>query len=73
MITIHLDEEIEKRLDTLSTRTGRSKTDSITEAILEYLEEMEDRDLAMNRLNNPSQRLTMEEVEKELDLENRVG
>ncbi|RJP23661.1 MAG: ribbon-helix-helix protein, CopG family [Candidatus Omnitrophota bacterium] len=70
MITIQLEEEIEKRLNNLSTKTGRSKTDYIREAILEYLEEIEDRDLAIERLDNPSKRWTMEEVEKDLGLEN---
>ncbi|MBD3265837.1 ribbon-helix-helix protein, CopG family [bacterium] len=69
VITLQLDDDLEKRLEALSIRTGRSKKDCIREAILEYLEEVEDRELAMERLNHPTKKLTMEEVEKNLGLE----
>jgi RHH-type rel operon transcriptional repressor/antitoxin RelB len=69
MLSIRLDPKIEKRLEALAARTGRTKSYYVREAILEHLEDMEDRYLAIERLENPSQRWTLEEVEQELDLE----
>jgi RHH-type rel operon transcriptional repressor/antitoxin RelB len=69
MLSIRLDPEIDKRLEDLAARTGRTKSFYVREAILEHLEEMEDRYLAIERLENPGQRWTLEEVEQELDLE----
>jgi RHH-type rel operon transcriptional repressor/antitoxin RelB len=69
MLSIRLDPEIDKRLEDLAARTGRTKSFYVREAILEHLEDMEDRYLAIERLENPGQRWTLEEVEQELDLE----
>lgn len=46
MLTIRLPEEIESRLAALASRTGRSKTFYAREAILTYLEDLEDYYLA---------------------------
>ena len=46
MLTIRLPEEIESRLTALASRTGRSKTFYAREAILTYLEDLEDYYLA---------------------------
>ena len=69
MLSIRLDPEIDKRVEDLAARTGRTKSFYVREAILEHLEDMEDRYLAIERLENPGQRWTLEEVEQELDLE----
>jgi RHH-type transcriptional regulator, rel operon repressor / antitoxin RelB len=42
MLAIRLPESIEKRLDKLARRTGRTKTFYAREAILRYLEDLED-------------------------------
>ncbi len=42
MLAIRLPESIEKRLDRLAKRTGRTKTFYAREAILRYLEDLED-------------------------------
>ncbi len=42
MLAIRLPAEIEARLDNLAKSTGRTKTFYAREAILEYLEDMED-------------------------------
>jgi RHH-type rel operon transcriptional repressor/antitoxin RelB len=42
MLAIRLPEEIEKRLDALAKRTGRTKTFYVREAILEQLDDLED-------------------------------
>jgi RHH-type transcriptional regulator, rel operon repressor / antitoxin RelB len=50
MLAIRLPEKIEKRLDRLAKRTGRTKTYYAREAILQHLEELEDIYIAERRL-----------------------
>jgi RHH-type transcriptional regulator, rel operon repressor / antitoxin RelB len=50
MLAIRLPENIEARLDRLAKRTGRTKTYYAREAILQYLDELEDIYLAEKRL-----------------------
>lgn len=50
MLAIRLPESIEKRLEKLARRTGRTKTFYVREAILAHLEEIEDLYLAEQRL-----------------------
>jgi RHH-type rel operon transcriptional repressor/antitoxin RelB len=51
MLAIRLPEKIEKRLDRLAKRTGRTKTYYAREAILQHLDEIEDIYLAEKRLS----------------------
>jgi RHH-type rel operon transcriptional repressor/antitoxin RelB len=46
MLAIRLPQSIEKRLERLARRTGRTKTYYAREAILEHLEDLEDLYLA---------------------------
>lgn len=69
MLAIRLPEEIETRLAALATKTGRTKTFYAKEAILEYMDDMEDKYLAINRLENPSKRWSLDELEQDLDLD----
>ncbi len=50
MLALRLPPEIEARLDELAKRTGRSKSFYAREAILEYLDDLEDIYLAEKRL-----------------------
>jgi RHH-type transcriptional regulator, rel operon repressor / antitoxin RelB len=50
MLAIRLPQSIEKRLERLARRTGRTKTYYAREAILEHLEELEDLYLAESAL-----------------------
>jgi len=52
MLAIRLPEEIEKRLDALAKRTGRTKTYYARQAILEHLDDLEGIYLAEKRLQN---------------------
>lgn len=52
MLAIRLPEEIEKRLDALARRTGRTKTFYARQAILEHLDNLEDIFLAEKRLES---------------------
>lgn len=42
MLAIRLPEKIEKRLERLAKRTGRTKTYYVREAILQHLDDLED-------------------------------
>ena len=50
MLAIRLPEQIEKRLARLAKRTGRTKTYYAREAILQYLDDLEDIYLAEKRM-----------------------
>ncbi len=50
MLAIRLPPEIEKRLQRLAKKTGRTKTHYAREAILKHLEDLEDSALAEMRL-----------------------
>ena len=50
MLAIRLPETIEKRLDKLAKRTGRTKTYYAREAILQHLDDLEDIYLAEKSL-----------------------
>jgi RHH-type rel operon transcriptional repressor/antitoxin RelB len=69
MLAIRLPAEIEARLVDLAAKTGRTKTFYAKEAIVEHLDELEDKYLALNRLENPGKRWTLDELEQDLDLE----
>ncbi|MGA2938579.1 MAG: DUF6290 family protein [Syntrophobacteraceae bacterium] len=72
MLAIRLPEEIESRLEALAKATGRTKTFYAREAILEYIDDLEDIYLAEKRLEDlragRSRTYTLEEVERELGL-----
>ncbi len=73
MLAIRLPKEIEDRLADLSVKTGRTKTYYVREAILEYIDDLEDIYLVQERIKKPVRKMTMEEVEKELGLDDRMG
>jgi len=66
MLALRLPAQIEKRLDTLAKKTGRSKSFYAREAILRHLEDLEDYHLARRRLARKAPRLTLEQLEREL-------
>ncbi|MCX6554205.1 MAG: DUF6290 family protein [Candidatus Aminicenantes bacterium] len=72
MLAIRLPNDIEKRLADLAKTTGRTKTFYVREAILEYLDDLEDIYLAEKRLGShyagKSRTFTIDEVERDLGL-----
>ena len=70
MLSIRLSEEIENRLAALAAKTGRTKTYYAKEAILGHIDEMEDRYLALSRLEKPGKRFSLDEMEQGLDVDN---
>lgn len=69
MLAIRLPAEIEERLSELARRTGRTKTYYAKQAILQYMDDLEDTYLAMERLEKSGKRWSQEELEQELDLD----
>lgn len=69
MLAIRLPAEIEERLSELAKRTGRTKTYYAKQAIVKYMDDLEDAYLAMERLEKSGKRWSQEELEQELDLD----
>lgn len=71
---IRLPDETYERLKALSERTGRTSAYYIREAIEKHIEDMEDLHLAeeatRQRIANKERAYTLEEVMRDLDLEN---
>ncbi len=74
MLSVRLPEDVEKRLDALAERTGRTKSWYARQALIEKIEDLEDLYLAervLERIAAGEERTyTLEEVERELGLEN---
>jgi len=73
VLAIRLPVEIENRLEALAKATGRTKTYYAREAILEYIDDLEDRYLAEQRYADlragRSESIPLEEVMKSFGFE----
>ncbi len=69
MLAIRLPNEIEKRLENLAKKTGRTKTYYVREAVVSHLEELEDIYLSLNRLEKPAKRWSLNDLENDIDLD----
>jgi RHH-type rel operon transcriptional repressor/antitoxin RelB len=72
MLALRLPDDIEKRLDNLAKRTGRSKSFYAREAIVEHLEDLEDIYLAekeLLKIRHGAPTHGLEDVMKEYGLE----
>lgn len=73
MLAIRLPADIEARLDSLAKATGRTKTYYAREAILEYIDDLEDIYLAEKQLEDiragKSKTVAIADVMKSYDLE----
>ena len=67
MLALRLPPEIEKRLDALARKTGRTKSYYAREAILRQIEDIEDFYLAKRRLTRGGSRVSLESVERRLE------
>jgi RHH-type rel operon transcriptional repressor/antitoxin RelB len=66
MLALRLPAEIEKRLENLAKKTGRTKSFYAREALLRHIEDLEDEHLARRRLARGGQRVTLEELERDV-------
>ncbi len=69
MLAVRLPKAIEDRLAKLAHRTGRTKSYYARQAIIEFLEEREDYLIALSRLEKKEPRVSLEELERRLGLE----
>jgi RHH-type rel operon transcriptional repressor/antitoxin RelB len=73
MLAIRLPEDLEKRLENLAKRTGRTKTFYARQAIEQHLDDLEDLYLAEQRLTEiragRTQTVPLEDVLKRYDVE----
>ena len=69
MLALRIPEQIEKRLNDLASKTGRTKTYYAREAILRFLDDLEDEYIALSRLEKPAKRWTLTQLDEEIDLE----
>ena len=71
MLAIRLPDDIEERLEKLAKKTGRTKSYYVRQAILEYIEDLEDYYLAEERLKSFDEYKTipLEEITKRYGLE----
>lgn len=70
MLAIQLPDEIELRLAALANETGRTETTLAREAILEYIDDLEDHYLAEARARKSRKTIPLHDVEKALGLAN---
>ncbi|MBF2057791.1 MAG: CopG family transcriptional regulator [Cyanobacterium sp. T60_A2020_053] len=70
MLTVNLPPNIESRYQVLAMELGKKQDDLLQEAIISYLEDLEDIRDAEYRLSNPQSYLTIDELEESLGLEN---
>jgi RHH-type transcriptional regulator, rel operon repressor / antitoxin RelB len=68
MLALRLPDDIEARLQALAERTGRSKSFHVREAVREYLDDLEEYHLAVQRLEDRLPSIPLEEVERRLGL-----
>jgi RHH-type transcriptional regulator, rel operon repressor / antitoxin RelB len=68
MLAIRLPDAIEMRLAALASETGRTKTALAREAILEYIDDLEDYHLAEARARRNRKTIPLEDVERALGL-----
>lgn len=65
MTTVKLEDELSNKLEEFSEISKISKSKIIKAALEEYLEDMEDYKIALERINNPNAEfVTTEELEK---------
>jgi RHH-type transcriptional regulator, rel operon repressor / antitoxin RelB len=72
MLTIELPEEIEHKLNVLAKQFGKTQTDCIQEALIEYLNDLEDYMIAEQRVKNldESKTVSLEEMMRRYGMEN---
>ena len=69
MLAIRLDKELEKEIDLLAKTRGSNRSAVIREAIIQYLEDNEDLELAKESLSKMSSTKSLKQLRKELGLD----
>jgi RHH-type transcriptional regulator, rel operon repressor / antitoxin RelB len=69
MLAIRLDKQLEKELDLLAKTRGSNRSAVVREAIIQYLEDNEDIQLAKESLIKMNSTKSLRQLRKELDLD----
>ena len=73
MLALRLPEDLEARLEALAKKTGRTKSFYAREALVEYIDDLEDLYLARKRYasveKGRSSTMTLDEVERRIGLD----
>ena len=69
MPAINVPADIEERLTDLAAKAGRSRDDVVREALLTYLEDLEDAFIAVERLKSLRRTTPLEEVMQKYESE----
>jgi RHH-type transcriptional regulator, rel operon repressor / antitoxin RelB len=69
MFAIRLNKEIEKELDLPAKSRGTNRSEVVREAILQYLEDNEDLEMAKKAINNMQSSKPLKQLRKDLGLE----
>ena len=69
MIAIRIDKELEKELDLLAKTRGSNRSAVVREAIIQFLEDNEDLQLATESLSKMSSAKSLKQLRKELGLD----
>ena len=66
MLSVRLSDSVEKRLENLSSKTHRSKSHYVEQALKDFLVEKEDYILALSRLEEEGPNISLEDAKKQL-------
>jgi len=69
MLTVQVPDKLAHRYEDLARAAGREKSEYILDALNLHLEDLEDSRIVSERLANPGRRVPLEEVEKNLGLD----
>jgi RHH-type transcriptional regulator, rel operon repressor / antitoxin RelB len=69
MLAVRINEKLEERLSHLAEQTHRSKSYYVKQALESFLDEQEAHLIALSRLEKKNPRISLEEMEERLGLE----
>jgi RHH-type rel operon transcriptional repressor/antitoxin RelB len=69
MAAIEIPDELASQIEHAAQRAGQSNTAFLREAVLSRLEDLEDIAIATERINNPGERISLEQLKKDLGIE----
>jgi predicted DNA-binding protein len=69
MATIQIPDELASQIEQAAQRAGETSDHLLRAAILAYLDDLEDVAIATERLNNPEETISLEELKKNLGLD----
>jgi len=69
MLAVRLDKELEKALDLIAKTRGSNRSAVVREAIIQYLEDNEDLQIAKESISKMSSTKSLKQLRRELELD----